>query len=478
MTATTIVWFRQDLRLHDNPALEYALRHGSMLPIYILDDESSEQWKLGGASRWWLHHSLKALAECLKHYGHQLQLFVGDPVRIIPSVIQQTKAKGIVWNRCYEPYAIERDQSIKGALNAMGIEARSFSASVLFEPWTIANQQGAFFKVFTPFWKHCLRQPVESMADSVPMLTSSQSSVGAIDGALSLEVLNLLPTRPNWAAGFDWQVGEAAALSKLDQFIQASIHTYKDQRDFMDQDATSKLSPHLHFGEISPRLIYHRCQEVIAIGQGDMSGVNHFVSELGWREFSYHLLYHFPKLPTSPFRSEFSQFAWSEQPEALKQWQQGKTGFPVVDAAMRELWHTGYMHNRARMIVASFLTKNLLIHWRYGVKWFWDTLVDADLASNSASWQWVAGCGVDVAPYFRIFNPVMQGERFDPDGAYVKRWVPELADLETKYIHQPWTAPLAVLKDAGIRLGYTYPHVMVDLKATRERALQAYAGIK
>lgn len=478
MTSTTLVWFRQDLRLHDNPALEHALRHGSILPIYILDDETGEQWKLGGASRWWLHHSLKALDESLKHYGHQLHLFVGDPVRIIPSIIQQMKAKGIVWNRCYEPYAIERDQSIKGALNAMGIEVKSFNASVLFEPWTIANQQGAFFKVFTPFWKHCLRQTVDPMGDSVHMLTSSKSCVDAIGGALSLEALILLPTRSNWASGFDWQVGEAAALARLDQFIEGAIHTYKDQRDYMNQDPTSKLSPHLHFGEISPRLIYHRCQEVIAMGQGDMSGVYHFLSELGWREFSYHLLYHFPKLPSDPFRSEFSQFAWSDQPEALKQWQQGKTGFPVVDAAMRELWHTGYMHNRARMIVASFLTKNLLIHWRHGAEWFWDTLVDADLASNSASWQWVAGCGVDAAPYFRIFNPVTQGETFDPDGAYVKRWVPELADLETKYIHQPWTAPLAVLKEAGIRLGHTYPHPMVGLKATRERALQAYAEIK
>lgn len=478
MTAKTIVWFRQDLRLHDNPALEHALRCGSILPIYILDEVTANPWKMGGASRWWLHHSLKALAESLKHYGHKLHLFVGDPVHVIPGIIQQTKAKGIVWNRCYEPYAIERDQSIKGALNAMGIEAKSFNASLLFEPWTISNQQGSFFKVFTPFWKHCLRQPVEQMSDSACMLTSSNSSVEAIDGALSLEALKLLPTQPNWAMGFDWKVGEVAALTKLDHFIQASIHNYKEQRDFMDQEVTSKLSPHLHFGEISPRLIYCRCQEVIAMGQGDMSGVQHFLSELGWREFSYHLLYHFPELPSNPFRAEFSQFAWSEQPETLKRWQQGKTGFPVIDAAMRELWHTGYMHNRARMIVASFLTKNLLIHWRRGAEWFWDTLVDADLASNSASWQWVAGCGVDAAPYFRIFNPVTQGEKFDPEGAYVKQWVPELKSLETKYIHQPWTAPLGVLKDAGIRLGHTYSHPMVDLKATRERALQVYAEIK
>jgi deoxyribodipyrimidine photo-lyase len=310
------------------------------------------------------------------------------------------------------------------------------------------------------------------------MLTSSNSSLETIEDVLGLDALKLLPMHPKWASGFDWKVGEAAALAKLDHFIQTSIHTYKERRDFMDQEATSKLSPHLHFGEISPRLIYHRCQELMALAQGDMAGAYNFLSELGWREFSYHLLYHFPVLPTKPFRVEFSQFAWSDQPEILKRWQQGQTGFPVIDAAMRELWETGYMHNRARMIVASFLTKNLLIHWRCGAEWFWDTLVDADLASNSASWQWVAGCGVDAAPYFRIFNPVTQGEKFDPEGSYVKRWVPELAHLETKYIHQPWTAPFAVLKDAGIRLGHTYPQPMVDLKSTRERALQAYGGIK
>lgn len=478
MTATTIVWFRQDLRLHDNPALAYALKVGSILPIYILDDRTAGQWKLGGASRWWLHHSLQSLTESLKQCGHQLNLFVGNPLEIIPSIIHQTKANGVVWNRCYEPFAIDRDQSIKSLLKGMGVEATSFNASLLFEPWTIANQQGSFFKVFTPFWKHCLRQPVEEVVDSETGLKSSNLSLEPIKGFVSLDQMNLLPSHPNWAVGFDWKVGEAAALDKLDHFIQSMIHAYKERRDFMDKEATSKLSPHLHFGEISPRVIYHRCHEVLGVGQGDMAGTHHFLSELGWREFSYHLLYHFPELPTQPFRSEFSQFAWGDQPEILKRWQQGQTGFPVIDAAMRELWHTGYMHNRARMIVASFLTKNLLIHWRRGAEWFWDTLVDADLASNSASWQWVAGCGVDAAPYFRIFNPVTQGETFDPEGAYVKRWVPELAKLETKYIHQPWTAPFAVLKDAGIRLGHTYPHPMVDLKSTRERALQAYAWIK
>ncbi|MDP3936287.1 MAG: deoxyribodipyrimidine photo-lyase, partial [Alphaproteobacteria bacterium] len=340
------------------------------------------------------------------------------------------------------------------------------------------NQQGNFFKVFTPFWKHCLLQSVEPLSLSEKSLASAGQFPETITTSMRLDDLTLLPTHSNWAKGFDWTVGESNALQKLNKFLETSVISYREQRDYMDKSATSMLSPHLHFGEISPRLIFHRCQELLALGQGGLAGVHHFLSELGWREFSYHLLYHFPDLPSEPFRSEFNRFDWKNDQESLIKWQQGKTGFPIIDAAMQELWQTGYMHNRARMIVASFLTKNLLIHWRHGAEWFWDSLVDADLASNSASWQWVAGSGVDAAPYFRIFNPVTQGEKFDPNGAYVKRWIPELQQLDLKYIHQPWTAPLSVLKDAGIRLGHTYPEPMIDLKATRNRALQVYGGIK
>ncbi|QOL19715.1 cryptochrome/photolyase family protein [Candidatus Bodocaedibacter vickermanii] len=478
MSLKTIVWFRQDLRIHDNPALEYAAARGTIIPVYILDDDAPGQWKLGGASRWWLHHSLQSLSNSLESKGHRLHIFAGDPQQILSDLQHQTQSDTIVWNRCYEPFSIARDKAIKESMTSAGINVKSFNASLLFEPWTIKNLQGNFFKVFTPFWKHCLQQSVDPITLSGNSLDSAIPFLETLETSVQLDDFKLLPSNPNWATGFDWSPGEFTALHKLNEFFETAVMSYKEQRDYMDKSATSMLSPHLHFGEISPRLIYHRCQELMALGQGDLSGVQHFLSELGWREFSYHLLYHFPVLPTEPFRSEFNQFEWGNNPDDLRKWQQGKTGFPIIDAAMQELWQTGYMHNRARMIVASFLTKNLLIHWRHGAEWFWDTLVDADLASNSASWQWVAGCGVDAAPYFRIFNPITQGEKFDPDGIYVKRWIPELRDLDVKYIHQPWTAPLSVLKDAGVRLGHTYPEPMVDLKATRNRALQAYAGIR
>lgn len=478
MSFRTIVWFRQDLRVHDNPALEYAAARGSIIPIYILDDTTPGHWKMGGASIWWLHHSLQSLSNSLESKGHRLHIFSGDPKQILADLQHQTQADKIVWNRCYEPFSIERDRIIKESMMSVGVEAKSFNASLLFEPWTIKNQQGSFFKVFTPFWKHCLQQSVDHISPSEQTLEAAIPFTETMATSVRLDDLKLLPTHPNWAKGFDWTPGESSALYKLNEFLETSIISYKDQRDYMDKTATSLLSPHLHFGEISPRLVYHRCQELLALGQGDLTGIQHFLSELGWREFSYHLLYHFPELPSEPFRSEFNRFEWGNDPENLIKWQQGKTGFPIIDAAMQELWQTGYMHNRARMIVASFLTKNLLIHWRHGAEWFWDTLVDADLASNSASWQWVAGCGVDAAPYFRIFNPVTQGEKFDPNGTYVKRWIPELQKLDAKYIHQPWSAPLSVLKDAGIRFGHTYPESMVDLKATRNRALEVYAGIR
>jgi deoxyribodipyrimidine photo-lyase len=478
MSFTTIVWFRQDLRIHDNPALEYAASRGAIIPIYILDDVTPGRWKMGGASRWWLHHSLHSLSNSLRAKGHQLHVFVGDPQRILNDLHQQINVDSIVWNRCYEPFSIERDKVIKESLTSAGVEVKSFNASLLFEPWTIKNQQGNFFKVFTPFWKHCLQKTVEPISRSENSLDLAIPFAEALETSVQLEDLRLLPTYPNWAKGFEWSVGESNALQKLNEFFETAIIPYKEQRDYMDKSATSLLSPHLHFGEISPRFIFHRCQELLAIGQGDLTGVHHFLSELGWREFSYHLLYHFPELPSEPFRAEFNQFEWGNDQDGLKKWQQGKTGFPIIDAAMQELWQTGYMHNRARMIVASFLTKNLLIHWRHGANWFWDTLLDADLASNSASWQWVAGCGVDAAPYFRIFNPVTQGEKFDPDGTYVKKWIPVLQQLDAKYIHQPWSAPLSVLREAGVRLSHNYPEPMIDLKVTRNRALEVYAGIK
>ncbi|MDP3641003.1 MAG: deoxyribodipyrimidine photo-lyase, partial [Alphaproteobacteria bacterium] len=381
MSYKIIVWFRQDLRIHDNPALDYAALRGTIIPIYILDDGTPGQWKMGGASKWWLHHSLQSLTKSLKSKGHQLHIFSGDPQCILNDLQHQTQADTIVWNRCYEPFSIERDSAIKESMTSVGVNVKSFNASVLFEPWAIKNQQGNFFKVFTPFWKHCLQQSVDPILLSDKSLDSAILFSEAIETSVQLDDLKLLPSNPNWATGFDWNPGEFSALQKLNEFLETAIIPYKEQRDYMDKSATSLLSPHLHFGEISPRLIYHRCQELEALAQGDLAGVHHFLSELGWREFSYYLLYHFPQLPTEPFRPEFNRFEWGNNQEDLRKWQQGKTGFPIIDAAMQELWQTGYMHNRARMILASFLTKNLLIHWRHGAEWFWDTLVDADLAS-------------------------------------------------------------------------------------------------
>jgi deoxyribodipyrimidine photo-lyase len=478
MTPPTIVWFRQDLRIHDNPALEYAVEKGAIIPIYILDDITSGQWKMGGASRWWLHHSLQSISESLAAMGHKLHLYVGNPSEILHNLIHETHADGVVWNRCYESFSIQRDSAIKESLTSNGIDVKSFNASLLFEPWDIQNQQGNFYKVFTPFWKHCLQHCNPHFAHSKHTMAQSPYKTLHLRGEVNLNELKLLPTHPNWAQGFHWKPGESVALQRLDDFLEDAVSYYKEHRDYMAKPATSLLSAHLHFGEISPRYIFHKCQETLAFGQSGHSGIHHFLSELGWREFSYHLLYHVPTFPTEPFRPEFNQFEWQENPDHLKRWQQGETGFPIIDAAMRELWHTGYMHNRARMIVASFLTKNLLIHWHHGADWFWDTLVDADLVSNSMNWQWVAGCGVDAAPYFRIFNPITQGEKFDPNGDYVKQWVPELRLLEPKYIHAPWEASQAILNAANIRLGDNYPEPIVDLKATRNRALQAYANIK
>lgn len=479
MSFRTIVWFRQDLRIHDNPALEYAAARGAIIPIYILDDMTPGQSKMGGASKWWLHYSLQSLSSSLESKGQRLHIFSGDPQRILADVQKQTHADTIVWNRCYDPYSIKRDSTIKQYFQDEGINVESFNASLLFEPWTILNKQQTFFKVFTPFWKHCLTQDPGRLIDSESVLKSAKR-VSASVKSLEIEKLNLLPKKPDWSGGLreTWAPGETEAINTFKRFLQEGISTYKHSRDFMDQEGTSRLSPHLHFGEISPRYIWHACKELLAIEPELGENVYSFLSELGWREFSYYLLYHVPTLTHEPIQPKFKFFPWKSDETVLKKWQKGKTGIPIIDAAMRELWHTGYMHNRARMIVASFLTKNLLIPWQEGAKWFWDTLVDADVANNSASWQWVAGCGADAAPYFRIFNPVSQGEKFDPKGDYVKKWVPELRALEIPYIYQPWTVPPELLQRKGIVLGETYPEPIVDLKESRNEALLAYEHIK
>lgn len=451
-----IVLFRQDLRLKDNPALSFACQTGQpIIPLYILDDETSEKWKIGGASRWWLHHSLLSLSQSLQEKGSQLFLSKGNTLTVISRLMQKHQVGAVFWNRCYEPFSLQLQKKLKGMLPL----SQSFNGSLLFEPWEILNKQRESFKVFTPFWKKCME--VQSIQDPLP--EPHQIPTKIIESE-SLDSLSLLPKHPDWSKGLSthWSVGEKAAHTKLNDFISQSLETYDHGRDIPSLASTSSLSPHLHFGEISPRQIFHRTKNIPASDK--------FLSELGWREFSYYQLYHFPQLPEEPWREEFSRFQWEKNPSFLKKWQTGETGYPIVDAGMRQLWKTGWMHNRVRMIVASFLTKDLLVPWQDGAHWFWDTLVDADLASNSASWQWVAGCGLDAAPFFRIFNPTLQGEKFDPDGIYIKRWIPELAELPRTLIHTPWKA--------GPSYKFFYPSPIVSHDQSRKRALEEFKKIK
>jgi deoxyribodipyrimidine photo-lyase len=463
-----IVWFRQDLRVSDNPALISAAQRGRVLPIYILDDENAGVDKMGSASRVWLHHSLNLLNQSLEG---QLKVFRGNAIDIITQLTSEFDIDYVTWNRCYEPWRIKRDVTVKSHLKLKGIECRSFNASLLWEPWTILKKDDLPYKVFTPFYKNgCLGitpRAAQPMPEDVHYYTDNIAS------AINITDLSLIPTE-NWHNTVinHWKVGEHAAKEKLEAFITQTLCDYQSGRDFPALNATSSLSPHLHFGEISPHQIWQRLEfESIHHYFEDLS---HFKRELGWREFSYYQLYHWPNLPTEEFNRHYENFKWQRDDSSLQDWQRGNTGIPIIDAGLRELWQTGTMHNRVRMLVASFLVKNLLIDWRKGAQWFWDCLFDADLASNSASWQWCAGCGADAAPYFRIFNPVLQSEKFDPEGQYLLRYCPELAHLPTKFRHKPWLADDAVLTKAGITLGINYPFPIVDLKVTRQRALDRF----
>ena len=471
---TALVWFRRDLRLADNPALAHALaEHEQVIPVYVLTPAESADWAPGAASRVWLHHSLTALARSLAEKGSCLLIRRGEPVAVLRDLLRQSNAEAVYWNRLYEPSEIARAGKVKTALEELGISVRSFNSSLLHEPWTVETKAGQPYRVFTPYWKQLRQrslppcQPEPDVLPSVPELDSD-----------TVEDLGLLPEIDWWQDMMTgWVVGEDAAHDRLDQFIENAMSGYAEGRDRPDRADTSRLSPHLHFGELSPRQVWHATLEQMALAGGEQGGET-FLKELAWRDFAYHLLYHFPETRDAPLNERFNDFAWRKDPQALQQWQQGNTGLPIVDAGMRELWQTGWMHNRVRMIVASFLTKNLRQHWLEGARWFWDTLVDADLANNTQGWQWTAGCGADAAPFFRIFNPVSQGQRFDPQGRYVRRWVPELAGLPDKYLHAPWQAPEATLRDAGVTLGVSYPQPMVDLKASRQAALEAWAKIK
>lgn len=460
---TVIHWFRQDLRLTDNPALTAAAKAGQVLPIYVLDDVNAEEHAMGGASRLWLHHSLHALNKSLKG---KLAVYSGDASKILLQLVEQHNVQQVYWNRCYEPWRMQRDARIKTALQEQSIEVFSHNGSLLWEPWQVLKADSTPYKVFTPFYR---RGCLNAVAPREPLPKPARLRLQDDPQSLAIEALDLVPDLP-WAQEViaHWQVGEKAALKRLEHFLSEGLCDYRKGRDFPGIQHVSRLSPYLHFGEISPNQVWYQA----SIEKLD-NNLEHFKSELGWREFSYSLLYHFNELPWKNLQEKFDKFPWRSDEKKLRRWQQGQTGFPFIDAGMRELWQTGYMHNRVRMVVASFLVKNLLLHWHHGEQWFWDCLFDADLASNSASWQWVAGCGADAAPYFRIFNPVTQGEKFDPAGEYTRRFVPELAKLPEKFLHKPWEAPQDVLKQAGVELGKTYPEPMVDLKLSRAQALEA-----
>lgn len=472
---TALVWFRQDLRLSDNPALLHAVEQGyAVTPVFILDDGAADEWARGGASRWWLHQSLTALNASLD--GHMV-FRKGDAAQIIPQLIRECGAQAVFWNRCYEPWRIARDKDIKQSLIDDGVVVDTFNASLLWEPWTTLKDDGTPYKVFTPYYrKKCL-----TIEPPAPRAAPEAIEFGAPAACnAGLDALGLMPDIEWYTdmAAF-WQPGEAGAHERLAAFLEDGLKGYKEDRNRPDMENVSRLSPFLHNGEISPREVWHNAKAYAEVNGTPSSDIDHFCSELGWREFSYYLLYHFPDITWENLQKKFDAFPWDDnKSEELERWQRGQTGIPIVDAGMRQLYQTGWMHNRVRMIVASLLVKNLLIHWHQGEEWFWDTLVDADLASNSASWQWVAGSGADAAPYFRIFNPLTQGEKFDPRGDYVRKYVPELKDMPQEFIHKPWEAGPLILQAAGVKLGDNYPMPIVDLKESRQRALKALESTK
>jgi deoxyribodipyrimidine photo-lyase len=442
---------------------------GLVIPVYILEHAENQQWSPGGASRWWLHHALLSLDKSL--HG-KLNIYQGDPLVILTELAENNNAGAVLWNRCYEPESIERDGLIKSSLKDAGLNVQSFNGSLLWEPWQVLKKDDTPYKVFTPYYR---RGCLSKSAPRRPLAQPANMRLHKLENNLTIEDLSLLPT-----IGWDkkmhehWDISEEGAKDRLDEFVFNGIQDYREGRNFPNKKNVSRLSPYLHFGQISVNTAWYAANDAAALIDNE-SNLDTFLSELGWREFSYYLLYHFPALPTKNLQPRFDVFPWAQNTDAdLRAWQKGETGYPLVDAGMRELWETGYMHNRVRMVVGSFMVKNLLIHWHHGEQWFWDCLVDADLASNSASWQWVAGCGADAAPFFRIFNPVTQSEKFDKQGDYIRRFVPELANMPAKYIHAPWLAPAEILAAAGVEIGTDYPAPIVDIKESRERALAAF----
>lgn len=470
---TAIVWFRRDLRLADNPALVAAAEaHEKVIPLYIHAPDEEGEWAPGAASRWWLHHSLEALDKGLGRHKGSLQMAVAreraptGSLDVLREVIEETGATAVYFNLLYDPAIRKRDAAVRKALEGDGVDVASFNANLWCDPWEIATKEDEPYRVFTPFWRN-----LRTRIDEREPLDEPKLHLQALRKSLPIDKLGLLPTL-DWAKGFhEWTPGEAGAHDMLSLFADDAVGHYSEGRDLPARHGTSRLSPHLHFGEISPPQVAHQLRSHFA-RRKNAPDLEPYLRQLGWREFGHHLLWHFPDTPKKNFNKKFDAFTWAKRDaHALRRWKQGKTGIPIVDAGMRELWATGWMHNRVRMLVASLLTKNLRQHWLLGEKWFWDTLVDADLANNAMGWQWVAGSGADAAPYFRIFNPVTQSEKFDEDGAYIRRWVPELRDAPGRLVHAPWEDE-AFLKKSG------YPKPIVDLKATREEALLVYQKSK
>jgi len=481
---TVIVWLRRDLRLADNPALYHAARSGTrVMPVYVHDPEADGEWAPGAASRWWLHYSLQSLAAAFRGAGSRLLIRRGPTLAALRELAGEVGARSdsvaVSWNRCYEPAQLELSRAVRLALERDGIRCANHNAGLLFEPWEVQTGAGGPYRVFTPYWRRCRQLGLEQAPLPVP------ASLPPVPRRLRSEPLSALGLLPavRWDAGLreTWTVGEAAAGARLGGFIDAALADYPAARDLPAGGGTSRLSPHLHFGEIGPRQVLAALRQTPLSGGARRSGiiteaaVEELLRQLAWREFAYHILYHFPHTTRAPLDPRFAGFPWRRSPRLLQAWQRGRTGVPLVDAGMRQLWHSGWMHNRVRMVVASFLTKHCRIRWQAGARWFWDTLVDADLANNTLGWQWAAGSGADAAPYFRVFNPQRQSERFDPQGEYLARWVPELGDLAPRWRHQPWNAPGRREGDLfGARAPVDYPAPVIDLAMGRERALAAY----